>query len=101
MKGLKILHTHYNEQMGLTICCGMIMKRLKMVEEEEDKDMKRNTVKTTKLGTLTGTGTWRYVLYMNYIKEQNIFSAMSYQRKLINTFFLYRCAFFGGGITSD
>jgi hypothetical protein len=31
MKELKILCTHYNEQMGL-ICCGMIMKRLKMVE---------------------------------------------------------------------
>lgn len=32
VKGLKILCTHYNEQMGLMICCGMIMKRLKMVE---------------------------------------------------------------------
>jgi hypothetical protein len=31
VKRLKILYTHYIEQMGLTTCCGMIMKRLKMV----------------------------------------------------------------------
>jgi hypothetical protein len=31
VKGLKILCTHYNEQTGLIICCGMTMKRMKMV----------------------------------------------------------------------
>jgi len=32
VKEFKILCTHYNEQMDLMICCGVKMKRLKMVE---------------------------------------------------------------------
>jgi hypothetical protein len=75
MKGLKILCTHYKEQIGLMICCGMIMKRLKMVEVNVTKT-RMDTVKTIKVETvtLTGKGTWRHVLCMNYMKQYNIFS---------------------------
>jgi len=57
-------------------------------ECEEDGDTKIDTVKTTEVETVTvtGKGTWRHVLCINYTKQYSIFpQQMSYQRDFLGS----------------